>query len=152
MCVLIGLAACGGGGSSGASVATFIGTWSVTSGTYTLTCPDSSPQPSQISDPVTWTSGTNSALEQTLPGTSCVLHANISGSVAMGLPRQTCSVDSTLGGGAVTEMLSFTTYSFTVADDGLTAQASFSGIDMVADATGSTSTCTFAQAASYAKQ
>jgi hypothetical protein len=151
--LLVGLAACGGGGASGGRISTFVGTWSVTSGTYDLTCPDSTPQPSQITDPVTWAAGTNSALVQTLPGTSCDLHAYISGTVAMALPAQTCSVARTIAGDPTTEMLTFTTYTFSVSDDGLTAQERFSGIDVVTDGTtGAASTCIFAQAAKYAKQ
>ncbi|HEY5091539.1 MAG TPA: hypothetical protein VIK30_16275, partial [Polyangia bacterium] len=89
-------------GSSGGSknVAGFVGVWSPASGVYTQTCPgdDANTGTSQVTDTETWAMGTTSDLVQTIPGTSCVLHADISASTATATPaNQTCTVTSTGG-------------------------------------------------------
>jgi len=145
-------------GSSGGSknVAGFVGVWSPASGVYTQTCPgdDANTGTSQVTDTETWAMGTTSDLVQTIPGTSCVLHADISASTATATPaNQTCTVTSTGGGDSITQALTLTAYNFVLSSDGLTATENYSGTMVLTDNTvGVSENCTFTQTASYSKQ
>lgn len=148
-------AACGSSGG-GKDTAKFVGVWSPASGTSTETCPGGSgTTTSQVTDTETWATGTTSDLVQTIPGTSCVFHANISGSTATGVANQTCTVNTaaTATSDSFTDVLGFTSYSFVVMPDGMTASENYSGTDMETDNTiGATGNCTFTQTANYTKQ
>jgi hypothetical protein len=153
--ILIGLTltlgACGSGGGSG-NINKFLGVWSPTGGMYTVTCAGT-PQTSQVTDTETWVAGTTSDLVQTIPGTSCVFHADVTALTAVGVPNQTCQVDSVVQGVSVTDRLSFTAYTFSLSADGLTATESYSGTDNATNnSTGQSLNCTFTQQAMYAKQ
>jgi hypothetical protein len=153
--ILIGLTltlgACSSG-SGGGNVNKFVGVWAPSSGTFTVTCAGQS-STSQVTDTVTWASGTTSDLVQTVPGTSCVFHADVTALTATGVPGQTCSVESTNGGDSITDRLAFTAYTFSLSADGLTGNESYSGTDMETDnTTGQSINCTFTQTAQYSKQ
>jgi hypothetical protein len=149
--ILIGLTltlgACGSGG--GSNVNKFVGVWSPSSGTYTITCAGMAASTSQVTDTLTWTTGTSSDLVQTIPGTSCVLHADVTSLTATAASGQTCQVSS----GGVTHRLTIMAYTFALGADGLTGSENYSGTDAATvDATGQTLNCNFTQQASYAKQ
>ena len=148
-------AACGSSG--GKDTAKFVGVWSAASGTYTQTCPGDAANSgsSQVTTTDTWATGTTSDLVQTIAGTSCVLHADISADTATATPaNQTCSISSTAtNGDSLTQMLTLTAYNFVVSPDGLTATENYSGTLVLTDNTaGASENCTFTQTASYTKQ
>jgi len=153
--ILIGLTltlgACGSG-SGGGNVNKFVGLWSPTGGMFTITCAGS-PTTNGVTDTLTWTAGTTSDLVQTIPGTSCVFHADVTSLTASGVPGQTCQVDQVIQGDSVTDRLAFTAYTFSLSADGLTASESYSGTDAETDnTTGQSVNCTFTQQAMYSKQ
>ena len=153
--ILIGLTltlgACSSG-SGGGNINKFVGVWAPSSGTFTVTC-NGQANTSQVTDTETWAAGTTSDLVQTIPGTSCVFHADVTASTATGVPGQTCQVDQIIGGDSVTDRLSFTAYTFSLSADGLTATESYSGNDAETDnTTGQSINCTFTQQATYSKQ
>ena len=133
-----------------------MGVWSPASGTFTANCPGGSgTTTSLVTENVTWASGTTSDLVQTIPGTTCIFHANISGSTATGVASQTCTVNTaaTAVSDSFTDLLGFTSYTFVLMPDGMTASENYSGTDMETDNTsGATGNCTFTQTASYTKQ
>lgn len=153
--ILIGLTltlgACSSGGGGG-NVNKFVGLWSPTGGMFTITC-SGTPMTSGVTDPLTWTAGSTSDLVQTIPGTACVFHADVTSLTASGIPGQTCQVDSTFQGDSITDRLGFTAYTFSLSADGLTATESYSGTDAKTDnTTGQSANCTFTQQATYTKQ
>jgi hypothetical protein len=156
--VALSLAGAGCGSSSGGKdTAKFVGVWSPASGVYTQTCPGDANNTGtmQVTTTDTWAAGTTSDLVQTIAGTSCVLHADISSNTATATPaNQTCSVSSTAtGGDSITQMLTLTAYNFVVSSDGLTATENYSGTLVLTDNTaGASENCTFTQTAQYSKQ
>jgi hypothetical protein len=100
--------------------------------------------------------GTSSDLVQTLSGSSCVLHANVTGSTASAVGPQVCTVTGTdaQSGDPITETATITAYTFVVSPDGLTATENASGTATVTDnAQGLSVTCSFSETgASYQKQ
>jgi len=134
-------ASCGGGGGGG-STAKFIGTWSFTSGTSTLTCAGT-PYTSQMTGTVTVQEGTTSDL--VINQESCVLHYSVTGSTAMLVPGQSC-------------VQVFDTDSVTVAysadnvqtSDGVTATEAGSGTATLV-INGQTLTCTYSSTATLTK-
>jgi hypothetical protein len=148
-------AACGSS-SGGKNVAAFEGVWSPASGTFTENCPGGNgTTTSLVTDTETWAAGTTSDLVQTIPGTSCVFHANVSGSTATGVAGQTCTVNTaaTATSDSFTDVLSFNSYSFVLMPDGMTASENYSGADAETDnTTNQSGNCTFTQTASYTKQ
>jgi hypothetical protein len=153
--ILIGLTltlgACSSG-SGGGNINKFVGVWAPSAGTFTITCAGQS-QTSLVTDTVTWTAGTTSDLVQTIPGTTCVFHADVTSLTATGVPGQTCNVESTSGGDSITDHLSISAYTFSLSADGLTGTESYSGTDTETDnTTGQSINCTFSQQAMYSKQ
>lgn len=145
-------------GSSGGSknVAGFVGVWSPASGTFTSTCPGGNgTNTTQVTDTETWAAGTTSDLVQTIPNTNCVFHADISASTATGVAGQTCTVNTaaTATTDSFTDVYSFTSYTFVISPDGMTATENYSGNLAETDNTINLSgNCTFTQTASYTKQ
>jgi hypothetical protein len=149
-------AACGSS-SGGKDTSKFVGVWSPASGVYTQTCPGdaSNTGTSQVTSTETWATGTTSDLVQTIPGSSCVLHADISANTATATPSgQTCSIPAAAtNGDSLTQAITLTAYNFVVSTDGLTATENYSGTLVLTDNTaGASENCTFTQTASYSKQ
>ena len=144
-----------GGGSDGKDMAAFVGVWSPTAGTTTVSCSGSSDS-SPVTTNVTWSLGTSSDLIQTAPGTSCVIHADVEGSTASGVGTQTCVFQSTdsYSGDALSTSLSLTAYTFVIGSDGHTATENFSGTLLRTDNyTGLNTSCTYSETAgSYQKE
>jgi hypothetical protein len=149
-------AACGS--SSGKNVTEFVGVWAPASGVFTETCPGNTQNPTtttQVTDPVTWSTATTSDLVQTIPNTTCLLHADISGSTATAVAGSTCTITTPASAtsDAFTDVIDITNYSFVIMPDGKTASENYSGSDAETDNTSNASgTCTFTQTASYTKQ
>jgi len=138
-------------GSNAKNLNEFVGVWSPASGTFTITCAGT-PSLSQVTDTETWATSSTSDLVQTITGTSCVFHANVSGSTATGVSGQSCVINGTdANGSSYTENLSFSAYNFVVSPDGKTANENFSG-NATYSSGGLTENCTFTQTASYTKQ
>jgi hypothetical protein len=147
--------ACGacGGGADGPDLSRFVGTWTPTAGTIALDCAgQSSTIPSGI---VTWAIGSSSDLIQPIANTTCVMHADVSGVTAEEPNTQTCAVSTTDDyGDPVTEMFSYSAYTFVINPDGKTATENLSGTVLVTNSYyGTSTTCTMSEAgASYQKQ
>jgi len=149
---LLTAGACGGG-SEGKDVGAFVGVWTPTSGNIMYTCAGQSV--TVASTALTWAVGTSSDLIQTAPGSSCVMHADISANTATETGTQTCVIPGTDDyGDSITDSLSFTAYTFVLGADGRTATENFSGTLLETDDTVGTSvTCTMSETgASYQKQ
>lgn len=132
----------------------FIGIWSPTSGTFTMTC-NGSTSTGQVTDNVTWAMGATSDLVQALGGSSCVLRANVTASTASIASEQTCRVSSVDPGtgDAITDRYEFNAYTFVLSADALTASENLSGtLTETDDTLGLSVNCTFTQTASYQKQ
>jgi hypothetical protein len=142
-----------GGSPSSSKLAPFLGTWTATSGTLTLTCPGIAPSNTDATGSETWSPGTASDLVAIGFESTCNFNANVSGKVATGLPRQVCNESSTAtNGDAITQSLTFTSLTFVVSADGATATQKFSGTDLYTDTTTAQSlTCTFSETAEYAQ-
>jgi hypothetical protein len=145
------------GGSSSKDLGKFVGVWGAPSGTFVETCPGnpSGGGTSQVTDTETWSLGSTSDLVQTIPGTTCVFHADVSGDTASESPSgQMCTVNSTLANGdSLTAVLTITAYRFVVSSDDLTANETYSGTEQDTDNTTLESgNCTFTQTASYMKE
>ena len=149
---LLTAGACGGG-SDGKDLAAFVGVWTPTSGSVTYTCAGQSfASPSTA---LTWADSASSDLIQTIPGSSCVMHADVSANTATETGTQTCVVQTSNDyGDAITDTFSFTAYTFVVGADQTTATENYSGTVLETDNTaGSSTTCTMSEAgASYQKQ
>jgi hypothetical protein len=133
----------GGPGGDGSILQTFLGTWTLSSGTITLTCSGLN-MVSQVSGNIVWQVGTTSDLMEPADSSStgCVLLANASGKTATALPNQTCSkggVDLTLTG-----------YTFVLGSTGTTATETGNGNETVTTG-GVGTTCTYAESATYTK-
>ena len=129
----------------------FIGTWSP-SGTYTLTCGGDA-QTTQLTDNITWATSSTSDLIQTSAGSSCVIHANVSGNTATASAGQSCTTSGTDDTGAAYQMtINLQNYTFVVAADGHTAQESLSAnVSYISG--GVTTPCTMVESAvSFTKQ
>lgn len=135
------------GPDGGKNLNVFIGTWTATSGTVTLTCAGQVTT-AQVTGNDVWQMGTTSDLVQPADSSSsgCVLLANVSGNTATALPNQTCAVPM----GTTTVNLTIAKYTFILASDGTTATESGSGPG-TATTNGSTETCTYAETAMYTK-
>jgi hypothetical protein len=141
------------GGSDGKDLAAFVGVWTPTSGNIVYACAGQSI--TAASTAMTWAVGTSSDLIQTAPGTSCVMHADISANTATETGTQTCVVPTTSDyGDSITESFSYTAYTFVLGADGKTATENFSGTLFETDDTvGTSTTCTMSETgASYQKQ
>jgi hypothetical protein len=152
MASLLTAGACGGG-ADGKDLAAFVGVWTPTSGNIMYTCAGQSV--TAPSTALTWAAGTSSDLIQTAPGSSCVMHADISANTATETGTQTCVIPSVDGyGDSITDSLSFTAYTFVLGSDGKTATENFSGTLFETDDTiGTSATCTMSETgASYQKQ
>jgi hypothetical protein len=145
-----------GSSSGGKDIAKFVGVWAPASGTFTETCPGGSGTTTTlVTDTETWAMGSTSDLVQTIPGTSCVFHANISADTAAGVAGQTCTVNTaaTATADSFTDVLNISSYTFVISPDGMTATENYSGTDAETDNTTNLSgNCTFTQTASYTKQ
>jgi hypothetical protein len=132
----------------------FIGIWSPTSGTFTMTC-NGSTSTGQVTDNVTWAMGATSDLVQALGGSSCVLRANVMAGTATIPSAQTCRVSGVdpSSGDSITDRYEFTAYTFVLSADALTANENLSGtLTETDDTLGLSVNCTFTQTASYQKQ
>lgn len=99
--------------------------------------------------------GSTSDLVQTVTSLgNCVFHANVSANTATGAAGQICTITGTLpNGDPGTDVLTFTSYTFVVSADDLTAMENLAGNEVITDnATGASTNCTFTQMASYTKQ
>jgi len=155
--MLCAVGGCGSGSNEDSgkekNVNTFVGVWSATSGTTTTTCPGQGPSVDQVTDPETWAAGSTSDLVQTLLGSSCVFHANITATTATGVAGQSCTITTTESGDSVTEVINFSSYTFSLSADHATANENFSGTVVITNNTaGNTVNCAFTQTASYSKQ
>jgi hypothetical protein len=134
----------GGGLADGGSILqTFLGTWTLGSGTITLTCSGLN-MFSQVSGNIVWQAGTSSDLMEPAnsSSTGCLLLASASGKTATALPNQTCNkggMDLTLTG-----------YMFVVGASGMTATETGNGTEAVTTGGVGTS-CTYAETATYTK-
>jgi hypothetical protein len=149
---LLTAGACGGG-SEGKDLAAFVGVWTPTSGNIMYTCAGQSV--TSPSTAMTWADGTSSDLIQPVPGSSCVMHADIAANTATETGTQTCVVSTSNDyGDAITESFSFTAYTFVLGSDAKTATENFSGTVLETDDTlGTSTTCTMSETgASYQKQ
>jgi hypothetical protein len=150
-------AACGSSGG-GKNVTGFVGVWAPASGSFIETCPGNTQNPTTttlVTNPVTWSTATTSDLVQTVPGTTCLLHADISGSTATAVAGSTCTVTTPASAtsDAFTDVIDITSYSFVIMPDGKTASENYSSSDAETDNTSNMSgNCTFTQTASYTKQ
>jgi hypothetical protein len=149
---LAGIGACGGSSSSGSDSGTgasglsrFVGTWHPTSGNTTITCAGT-PYISAVTDNLTWGAGVGADLVQTTG--PCVFKANVTASTGVGLPSQSCSMNTASG----TVTIALAAYTFSLGADGLTATESESGSATGNNpTTGATVTCTYSESASYQK-
>lgn len=132
-----------GGDAGGKDLQTFVGTWTLVSGTTTLTC-SGVVTTEQVTTNVVWQVGTTSDLIQPADtaASGCDLLANVSGKVATALPNQTC--------GKMGTDLTISMYTFTVASSGTSATESSSGTRVVSTA-GVGMTCTYTETATYTK-
>jgi hypothetical protein len=149
---LLTVGACGGG-SEGKDLAAFVGVWTPTAGNVTYTCAGQSA--TAPSTAVTWAASASSDLIQTSPGSSCVMHADVSDNTATVTGTQTCVVQSINDNGdSITDTYSFTAYTFVIGVDRTNATENFSGTVLETDNTyGTSTTCTMSEAgASYQKQ
>ena len=149
----------GATGTSGASnsggAAAFLGTWTATSGTLTITCPGTGVAPSSTDvtgDTETWTAGSGTDLVLNGVDGSCNLTANVSGRTATGSPGQTCTDSGTSSAGdSYSEVLAFEHGTFVISSDGTTATQTLSGADVYTDKTKNiTLDCVFTESATYA--
>ena len=147
-------AACGSSG--GKDTSKFVGTWSPASGTFTENCPGGDGTTTQlVTGNVMWTASTTSDIVQTVPGTTCLLHADISADTATSAASSSCTISTsaTATSDSFTDVISITSYTFVISPDGKTATENFSGTDAETDNTSNaTGNCTFTQTASYTKQ
>jgi hypothetical protein len=134
----------GGSGDTAGGNARFIGTWRPTSGNVTFVCAGIN-MPQTVTANLTAALGTTSDLVLQTNG-SCSVRANVAGNLATALAGQTCN----LAMGAITAMLTFSKYTFTLSADGLTATETASGNAMVSQG-GPTISCTYSETASYQK-
>lgn len=137
-----------GASDSGRDLNAFIGTWTANSGTITLTC-SGQITTAQVTGNDVWQIGTTSDLLQPADSSSsgCVVLANVSGDTATGLPNQTCALPT----GGTTVDLTVTKYIFVLGSDGTAATETASGTGSVTN-NGSTSTCSYAETATYIKE
>jgi hypothetical protein len=132
-----------GGGDGGKDLTTFVGTWTLGSGTTTVTCAGVVTT-SSVTGNVVWQAGTTSDLLQPADSTSsgCDLLANVSGHTAAALPNQTCNKMGT--------NLTISSYTFVVGASGTTATETASGTKTV-NTGGVGATCTYSETATYTK-
>jgi hypothetical protein len=135
-----------------AKLAPFVGTWTVVSGTLTLTCPGVAPSSEAASGTETWAPGTVSDLVQPGFDVDCDFNANVNARTATGLPGQSCTESSTddTSGDAIVQNFSFESFKFVVSSDGTTATQTFSGSDDYRDITsGGELICSFTEFATF---
>lgn len=151
---LLTAGACGGG-TDGKQMAAFVGVWSPTAGTTTVSCSGAS-KSSPVTTNVSWSLGTSSDLIQTTPDSSCVIHADVEGNTASGVGTQTCVFQSTdaYSGDPLSTSVSLTAYTFVISSDDHTATENFSGTLLQTDNyTGLNTSCTYSETAgSYQKE
>lgn len=133
----------GGMDVAGKDLQTFIGTWTLVSGTTMQTCAGVA-MTEQVTMNVVWQAGTSSDLMQPADSAAsgCVLLANVSGGTATASPNQTCSKMGT--------NLTISMYTFTVGESGTSATESSSGTKTLTTA-GVGTTCTYTETATYTK-
>jgi hypothetical protein len=148
----------GATGTSGApatdAAAAFLGTWTATSGTLTITCPGTGVAPSSTDvtgDTETWTAGSGTDLVLNGVDGSCNLTANVSGRTATGSPGQSCTDSGTSDAGdSYSEVLAFEHGTFVISSDRTTATQTLSGEDVYTDHTKNvTLDCVFTESATY---
>jgi hypothetical protein len=132
-----------GSADAGKDLAAFVGSWTLGSGTITLTCAGLVTT-SPVSGNEMWQLGTSSDLMQPAGSSSsgCLLLANVSGKTATALPNQSCSkmgVDLTL-----------TAYTFVVGSSGTTASETASGTETL-NMGGAGPTCSYAETATFTR-
>ena len=140
------LAACGSVTSTvnsdgGKDLTGFLGTWTLVSGTTTVTCAGVA-TPSAVTGNVVWQAGTTSDLIQPADSSAsgCDLLANVSGNTAAALPNQTCNKMGT--------DLTISSYTFAIGPSGATETAN--GTKTVSTS-GVGATCTYSETATYTK-
>jgi hypothetical protein len=132
-----------GSTDAGKDLAAIVGSWTLGSGTITLTC-SGLVTTSAVSGNEMWQLGTSSDLMQPAGSSSsgCLLLANVSGKTATALPNQTCS--------KMGVALTFTAYTFVVGSSGTTATETASGTKAVNQG-GAGTTCSYAETATFTK-
>lgn len=141
----------GGSGAGGAAAdagpdraAPFVGTWSVVSGSITLTCPNGFTDTSSVTAPAVFSRGVSSDL--VLAGT-CPETFAISGTTAVASPTGQDCFETRTG---LTTTLS--AHTFTTADGRFGQEAASGRVAGLTDtATGQPLTCTVAESATYQK-
>jgi hypothetical protein len=131
-----------GNPDAGKDLAALVGSWTLGSGTITLTC-SGLVTTSAVSGNEMWQLGTSSDLMQPAGSSSsgCVLLANVSGKTATALPNQSCS--------KMGVALTLTAYTFVVGSSG-TATETASGTETV-NMGGAGTTCSYAETATFTK-
>jgi hypothetical protein len=129
--------------NSGSVLQTFLGTWTLGSGTITLTCSGLN-MVNPVTGNIVWQAGTSSDLMEPAnsSSTGCVLLASASGKTATASPNQTCNK------GGMDLML--TGYTFVVGAGGTTATETGNGTETITTGGVGTS-CTYAETATYTK-
>jgi len=140
------LGACGGG-SGGGGITKIKGTWQPTSYLSTITCAGGT-STQNVGSNIMWSMGTTSDLIQTEAGSTCVIHADVTGYTATALAGQTC-----LTGDADGDVINITltSYTFSLSADYQTATESGSGSALVNFTDGSSATCVYSLQAAYHK-
>jgi hypothetical protein len=135
----------GAAGDAGADqAATFVGSWSVVSGTVTLTCSNGFTDTSAVTSPDVFSRGVSSDL--VLAGT-CPETFTIAGSTAAAAPAGQECYDAATG---LTTTL--TAHTFTTSDGRIGQEAASGRVAGLVDpATGQAVTCTVAETATYQK-
>ncbi len=107
----------------------------------------------QVTDPETWAPEPPRTSSKPCLGSNCVFHANVTATTATGVAGQSCTITTTESGDSVTDVMNFSSYTFSLSADHATANENFSGTAVITDNTaGNTLNCTFTQTASYSKQ
>ncbi len=148
---VIASAGCGSSSSAaadgGKDLQAFIGTWTATSGTVSLTC-SGRVSTTQVTGNDVWQMGTTTDLVQPADSSSsgCIVLANVSGNTATALPNQACTLNM---GGTVVD-LTIAKYTFVVGASGTTAAETATGTGAVTT-NGTTTNCTYSETAGYTK-
>lgn len=150
-----GTTSAGAGGFSGKDLSRFIGTWLPVSVTINRSCSNQASESNPSAARVVWFAGITSDLAQQIPGTSCLVPANVQGDTASLVGSPSCTFPGVGdNGNTVTVAETVTAYQFVVAADGSTATETGSTTERLTDdTTGDTTTCVVSEVGgSYQKQ